>query len=543
MSLAAGDERRMPRWFAPGVWAICALLLLVRLGHYPLWDDEACTALLAEGVWHTGDSTAVEGRNVMAYGAGKYLDGSRDRVHPPLQEYLMAPFLGAIGRNAFAARLPFAIVGMGVVALILRWAKRDGLTRRQRWILAAMLVGNVALFLYCRQGRYYALGIFCVLWAAYRYLHLPGRAGRKDLLGVGVPIGLLPLVSLQAFATFAPLFLVDHVLFGRKRTRWGPAAWGALLAPSALAVTLILWRWNPVGVAGNGDFVANLPERPTFVWRAMRDLNNAHMGVGALLMAAPLIGFARRKIWLVRATIAVVLACVLDGLIDPQPLSVTDFAEIRHLAPVIPLTLAIAVGVIDEVWSWKWWAGAAVLVLSATTNVLNWGALQEGTRTRSVQYLWARELISPPVTSYDVAIGWLNAKVPAGATVGIDPNYMRYPLMFHCPDKVYSWQVDPRFRAKLPQLEPRQFIGVEAPEYFIEFCYQDDPELGRAEQLVGHKYERVAESPVYWRDMYRPEITRRRFGGGDEEMTNPNVQGIFLWRRPVTSGTRPSPSP
>src|SRR5205807_2588413 len=45
--------------------ASSSMLLFARLGHYALWDDEAYTALAAQGVWQTGDTTAVLGHNVV----------------------------------------------------------------------------------------------------------------------------------------------------------------------------------------------------------------------------------------------------------------------------------------------------------------------------------------------------------------------------------------------------------------------------------------------------------------------------------------------
>src|SRR4051794_39413505 len=90
---------------------VSALLIFARLGHYALWDDEANTALIGKGVWRTGDTSAVLGRNLVAFRNGGELENLRVRYLPPLQYYLAAPFVGPDGPSSFRARLPFALFG------------------------------------------------------------------------------------------------------------------------------------------------------------------------------------------------------------------------------------------------------------------------------------------------------------------------------------------------------------------------------------------------------------------------------------------------
>ena len=85
---------------------LAGLGLFARLGHYALWDDEAGTALTAIGIWRTGDTSAVLDHNLFAYESGKDLRNLHERLMPPLPGYLTAPFVGLLGRNAWAARLP-----------------------------------------------------------------------------------------------------------------------------------------------------------------------------------------------------------------------------------------------------------------------------------------------------------------------------------------------------------------------------------------------------------------------------------------------------
>ena len=65
------------------VLGISSILLFARLGHYPLWDDEAITALTSKSVWQTGDTGATFEHNVVAYRNGLLLRDMKDarRIH------------------------------------------------------------------------------------------------------------------------------------------------------------------------------------------------------------------------------------------------------------------------------------------------------------------------------------------------------------------------------------------------------------------------------------------------------------------------------
>src|SRR5207237_5970385 len=117
------------------------------LGGCALWEDEAVTALHALGVWRTGDTTAVIGHNVVGYRAGSTLVGLRERYTSPLAFYMAAPFVGLLGRDPLAARLPSALCGLAAVALML-WCARGVRADPVTWgLLALAVLGNASFFL------------------------------------------------------------------------------------------------------------------------------------------------------------------------------------------------------------------------------------------------------------------------------------------------------------------------------------------------------------------------------------------------------------
>src|SRR3984885_4305709 len=110
---------RTAAWASGIILAASAILLFARLGHYALWDDEAITAMTARGVWRTGDTSAwVDDHNLLAYRNGLLIKHFADRYTPPLQFYLLAPFMGLLGESSFVCRLPFAICGVISVCLM-----------------------------------------------------------------------------------------------------------------------------------------------------------------------------------------------------------------------------------------------------------------------------------------------------------------------------------------------------------------------------------------------------------------------------------------
>src|SRR5262249_47184703 len=101
------------RWILTTVTLLVAgLLLFVRIGHYPLWDDEAQTCLISRSVARTGDTSAVLGQNIVAYRQGILIHDFKERTSPPLQFFLEAPFVGANGTSSGAARIPSALLGL-----------------------------------------------------------------------------------------------------------------------------------------------------------------------------------------------------------------------------------------------------------------------------------------------------------------------------------------------------------------------------------------------------------------------------------------------
>ena len=139
--------------------SLCALLLGWNLSDRYLWEDEAETATLALAIcevgWPEVSQRTVEIRTARDW---RFLNDDDLWVASPwLDEYLAATSLGLFGRSAWAARLPFVIVGW-LSACLVPWAAWR-IYRSQSIALTAtvLYVSSVPLYTHARQCRYYAL--------------------------------------------------------------------------------------------------------------------------------------------------------------------------------------------------------------------------------------------------------------------------------------------------------------------------------------------------------------------------------------------------
>src|SRR5262249_36280759 len=156
------------------------------------------------------------------------------------------------------------------------------------------------------------------------------------------------------------------------------------------------------------------------------------------------------------------------------------------------------------------WSAAIVLALIAfETNLLNGAWINDTkpprTPLRSTLIWYMGELADPLPEPYSPTIEWLKNNVEKGKSIWVLPDYATYPLMFYAPEFVYAWQ----FQGKLPEafknLPPIHVVGGALPDYIIAFGPIIE-QLGKIKFAEGISYQTMTVLPVYWHDMYRPEL-------------------------------------
>lgn len=218
--------------------------------------------------------------------------------HEPLYHYFGIPFYLALGENVLAARLPAVTLGLLLVALTLRWARREfgsgtavlaGLGLAISWwpivfsrvgirpILEPVLL---VLFAWFWPKRPYLAGLFLglsvysytgarvvfaipALLAFYSFLTRRGKGekGGKEVRGALIVLGVALVVALPLFLTLR----ADPTLQQRVDQLAGPleALQDGDAGPILESVV------NTLGVfsfTGDPRWTYTLPERPLFDW-------------------------------------------------------------------------------------------------------------------------------------------------------------------------------------------------------------------------------------------------------------------------------------
>jgi 4-amino-4-deoxy-L-arabinose transferase-like glycosyltransferase len=525
-------SRSTYRWYCWGMMAVLLVLTGYELGHYALWDDEANTALLAAGVFETGDTVGLRGENLVAYRSGGELDEQlRARFVSPLQYYLAAPFVGLIGHTSCAARLPFWLLGVSTWLLVARRLRLLRVSPLVMVLAALACLGSVTAFLYVRQARYYALTLFFSTWAFDCWFFEPRNL--KQSLKLGLLCGLTFVSNYLNGVALVGALCIDGMHSEARRKGWDRgsqiAAWSCLLLIS-VPVFLV---WNPLG-KDVFDTANGVLDRAKLLFLNVRDLSGAEFFPTLLVPPALVLSFRRRDALLRSALLVLISYVVIMSMISPQPVRNSIFADVRYLVPLIPLGLAIAVRTL-----WLIFDKRPVLALAATLLCLNtslitgWGS--GDFRPRVLLAFYVRELLGGYADPYRAASRWLNTNAPAGSHVWAQPGHMIYPLMFHAPSMRYVWQLDPE-RERTASLVEANSLPLwhvkgkgELPQYVLTFRRDEETirELRNTATSIGKRYEMIAVLPVFWRDMYRPELFWRRFS--PLIVSDPSVRGIQIF--------------
>ncbi len=490
-----------------------ALLLFTRIGHYPLWDDEAITAMTSRAVWQTGDTSArVDDHNLLVYRNGLLVRNFKDRYTPPLQFFIVAPFVGILGDGNLACRLPFVLCGLITVGVMLAWLWKINPPPVVWWFAAVILLTNASFFLFFRQCRYYGLAMMLSTVVAFLYCNRDGRT--RWVAGLSVALAALLAAQYLNYAAVVGCLFVDYLVWGYRARRFSLRDWAIVIVPQLIVGGIVCSIWNPVARQGAETYVSQhwLLDRAHLLWWNWRDMILCDFVIIPLLILCPLLYFKRKTPWLLRAPAALVVYLGVIALTVATSLAKAENAEVRYLAPVLPLCVGIGVLCVFGLTALR--PAVRNLILALVTATLLIEPIEEGL-TGSTAVLYYHELAVPQHESYSPVIDWINTNVPAGSSVYVQPAFKTYPLMMRAPKAVYAWQLTDPPREDFRGLPDVHFKNRVAPDYMIEFgktaASADMRTAFKTLADRGIRYQQIATLPYVWKDLYRPERIWRSF--------------------------------
>ena len=222
------------------------------------------------------------------------------------------------------------------------------------------------------------------------------------------------------YAAFYACLAADYLIWGRKRRPLARADWLWLIVPQALLGTPIVLVWNPLGKVADYYQTTNwLADKATLLWWNWHDLNQCEYGAAILILLAPLCYAHTRWDGLLRLPLAAFIYVAAITIASPQWVGTIAIADIRYLAPMIPLYMVIGVLCLRAI-SPKPLPAALLGIVLFGTNLIHGGPLFDwGLGRPSVSYV--RELARPPGDPYTTAAHWINANVPPGCSVFVRP--------------------------------------------------------------------------------------------------------------------------
>ena len=321
------------------------VLLLAGLGGHSLWQDEAQTALIAQTVLDHGIPMGTDGRNHFGQEQGvEYGEDGIWKWHTWLSFYLVAASFAALGTDAFAARLPFALAGVATVLLTFVVARELFRDRLVALASAGMLAVSVPFLLLQRQCRWYGLTAPLVLAGilAYQRIGASRRAGWWLLASTTLLFHAHFLYAAMLLATL----LAHAAVCERERLR--PTALVAA-GVSLLCLPWVVW-FSSIRVGA--DYAARLADLGDTGWAAgsYAGMLLEHGLAGGAFLAIPQLLMLHRRLrgervvavrrdtWSALALIGIACAVhvIALALLGPG-------VAFRYLAPLLPLVF-LAVG-------------------------------------------------------------------------------------------------------------------------------------------------------------------------------------------------------
>ncbi len=555
--------------------AVCVVAVFWRLDDVPLWRDEATTAVWGRLMAETASAlpSAFDARDGQLLVQDDDGHDINSQLQPAMQSYLQIYLSAAghrlLGEGTLPARIPFALLGLGSLALLFVLGRQ---LRGPPWLPYALplsAAGSIYFLHAARQGRYYVVLVFAtvllfvqvaryfrnpalgVRWLFHVQLCLIGcllyAANYLSFAATWLALGLFllltdrpALVRLCAASTVLAvvLGLEFWLLHAEYLTQWKPgsehSAWENLRYVVARRGA-DYWRWVP--------FVVLAPAGVLAAWSARLWSSPVKSVLIASSAAVPWVGLVWSDSTVRRmpdaAFVAFCLVCLcVPGIAlylwtrIPSPGVGARMALLAGLVlTVCPLfTMAVAGRATLPRYYYQTCPAAIVLTGLVAAALADRGRARVGVACLVGASLWpnldmagggTEQVVWRQLLRYDVhnrpLLDYLSASTRPGDTIAFFRNVKGMVVNYYLPDRRWVNLLDAdipynrRFRGKVPD---DQFDDSPAPDWFVLWDTRD-----RVPRAFDDRYESV------WTRSYAELRSVWRLG------TEPRVRTIEVYRR------------
>jgi hypothetical protein len=473
-------------------------LLFANLGNAYLWQDEAETAMLAKNLLAKGYPSAWDGKNLVTQNAG--LDSNESHVwtwSPWLQFYVAAFSFMLFGVETYAARLPFALMGLASVVLFYFFAARLTQNEILTRLSTLLFITSIPFLLHTRQARWYVLAVFATIWLLYAYLKLREREKGATLQIVLSATVLFHSSLVTLFGVAAGIFL--HYLGGLFFKAKRPEFRSLVVAVLVVAVLTIPWiiyteAWDKSNVFEEyslsffdrlklllGKNITNLNSYffpflliPVFFWRRKNSTWDG-MGIGKDNFFLLLL--------VVLATVAI--------------LSVLPWAYFRYLIGLVPVCVILLGLVVWRVWDFNKAAAGVVLALLVFSNVFTLPLPPHQLKFDFPNFL--HEITHDYDDPNEGIVRYLQEH--GNEEQFLITNYGQLPVMFYTGMRAIGFGQDLRVPEQADWIIPRQgrpnrdFLRYLARQYQPIIINYPDIAWGNRPDPFYHRYRTVTDAP------------------------------------------------
>ncbi len=555
---------------------VCVVAVFWRLDGVPLWRDEATTAVWGRLMAESGSvlPSAFDARDGQLLVQDDDGHDINSQLQPAMQSYLQIYLSAAghrlLGEGTFRARLPFALVGLGTLALLFVLGRQ---LRGPPWLPYALpLSASVSIYFLhaARQGRYYIILVFATVLLfvqVARYLREPALGTRWSfhlqmcLVGcllygsnylsfaaTWLALGLFLLLTDRpalvrlcgASAVLAVVLGVEFwLLHAEYLTEWRPGSENTVWENLRYVVArrgADYWRWVP--------FVFLAPAAALVAWHARPWKSFPKSVLIGSAAAVPLIGFALSESAVRNMSDAVFVGFCLMCLGVP---GVVLYLWTQISSPGIGARMALLAGLVLTVcplftvavagratlprYYYQTCPAAIVLIGLAAAGLSASGRSRLGLACLVGASLWpnldlagggTEQVVLRQLVRYDAhnrpLLDYLSASSRPGDTIAYFRNVKGMVAKYYLPDRRWVNLLDAdlpynqRFRGRVPD---DQFDDSPAPDWFVLWDTKD-----RVPKALDERYERVwthsyGELRSVWRLDSEPrvrkfEVYRRR---------------------------------